>query len=67
MELGEGGEEAEFFGVAGINAGDEGADEFVEELGGKFAAREGRDGFVHVGGSGASEEIADDAPLLFLR
>ena len=63
MELGKGGAEAELFGVAGINAGNEGADEFVEEFGGKFAAREFGDGFVYVGWSAAADGIAEDAPL----
>ena len=65
MELGKGGAEAEFFRVAGVNAGDERADEFVEEFGGKFAASESGDRFVDVRGSAAAEEIADDAQFCF--
>jgi hypothetical protein len=65
VELGEGGAKAEFFRVASIDAGDEGADEFVEEFGGEFAAREGGNGFVHVGGSAVTERVAEDAPFCF--
>ena len=61
VELGKGGAEAEFFGVSGVDARDERADELVEEFGGEFAADEGGDGLVGVGRSAAAEEIAEDA------
>ena len=63
VELRESGAEAEFFGVAGVDAGDEGADEFIEEFRGKFAADEGGDGLVAFGRNAAAENIAEDAPF----
>ena len=63
MELGKGGAEAEFFRVAGVDAGNERANEFVEKLGGKFAACEGGDGFVAGWRIGAAENIAQNAPF----
>src|SRR4029077_14962345 len=65
VELGGGGADAELFPGASGDAGDEGADEFVEECRGEFAADEGGDGFVISWRSAATERIAEDAPFCF--
>jgi hypothetical protein len=65
VELRKGAAKGEFFWIAGVDSGDEWADEFVEEFGGEFPAHKVSDGFVaeSIGrrGFGVTKEIAEDA------
>ena len=51
------------FGVAGIDAGNEGADESVEEFRGKFSLDECGDRFVDVGRSATAQDVTENAPF----
>ena len=62
-ELGKSRTEAELFRVAGVDAGDERSDEFVEEFGRKLAARKCSDGFACVGRGAVAEGVTENAPF----
>src|SRR5215469_1409852 len=56
----EGGAKAELFGIPGVDAGDERADEAIEQRRGEFASDEGADRFVRLRGFTLAEEVAED-------